>query len=514
MVLILPDIQLQLLSLFMLAVAVTVIVKYIRLPYTIALVITGLVVGSVGYFNIPLNKEIILFLFLPPLLFEAAVHIDFKEMVDSVKPILVFSIPGIFAGVFLVSVIINFITGIPLIYCLLFGAMVLPTDPVSVLALFKNMGVSKSLTHIIEGESLMNDGTAIVLFAIILDVIQNNHFSLAFSIFSFLKSYIGGILIGISIGYLTIRLLQKILADDSVVVVLVTIIVAYLTFIICEDYFHVSGVIGVVAAGLFIGHKGTKYAMSSSSKIAITSFWGIVAFIVNSLIFIMIGIKMPVKEIIGDWWLIFLAIVTVTFVRSIIIYLLSTLLNMTGEKIPAKWQHVINIGGIHGSIPIALLLGLHLTDYMKELSAMTYGVVLFSVVIQGSLIPPLLKKLNIASISKIEAEYETNLAKKLAIKNARKQLKKMYLTDQISEEIYRKLDKSYNQKFEEVTEKIRENLLYGDMIRTKQIKTAKRKAYLAEKVSIREAIKSGIISFDRGYTLLKQVDQKLDSIDQ
>jgi CPA1 family monovalent cation:H+ antiporter len=497
----------------MIAIAVTVIIKYIRLPYTIALVITGLIIGTLEFYDIMLNKEIILFMFLPPLLFEAALHIDIKEMMDAFKPILFLSIFGIIASVFLVGFIVNIFTGIPLIYCILFGAMIMPTDPVSVIALFKQVGVSKKLSHIIEGESLINDGTAIVLFTIIFAVIHNNNFSFALTVFNFLKAYIGGIVIGLSIGYLTIRLLQKILSDDSVVVVLVTIVVAYLTFIICEGFFHVSGVIGVVVAGLFIGHKGTKHAMSSSSKISLNTFWAIVVFLVNSLIFIMIGMKIPLREILNEGRLIFIAIITVIFVRSVVVYLIFAVLNLLGEKIPGKWQHLINIAGIHGSIPIALLLGLHLPNYFPEISAMTYGVVLFSVIVQGSLIFPILKKLNICNISKIECEYEINLAKKLAIKKARQQLKKMYLADQITKNIYEDLVKSYTQKFEEVNEKIRDNLLYGDMIKAKQIKTAKRKAFLAEKVSIRESIKNGLISLERGYTLLKEIDKKLDTID-
>ncbi|MBU0757361.1 MAG: Na+/H+ antiporter [Nanoarchaeota archaeon] len=512
MVLLFHDIQLQILILFMLAIAVTVIIRYIRLPYTIALVLTGLVVGTLGFDSISLSKEIILFLFLPPLLFEAALHINVKELFDNFKPVLLLSVIGITAQVFLVAMLINIFTRIPFIYCLLFGSIIMPTDPVSVIAMLKEMGVSKRLSLILEGESLFDDGTAIVLYTIILSIIENNHFSFALTTFNFFKSYAGGIIIGISIGYLTVRLLQKILADDSIVVVILTIIVAYLTFIICESL-HFSGVIGVVVAGLFIGHNGVKHAMSPSSKIALTTFWGIVSFIVNSMIFIMIGLKVPFRDIIKEYKIIFLAIAAVLFVRSLIVYLVSGLLNHFGEKIPAKWQHVMNFGGIRGSIPIALLLGLHLTNYMPELTAMVYGVALFSVIVQGSCLFPLIKSMKLSGISAVEADYEINLSKKLAIKKAREELKKMYLSDEITDETFKSLDQMYNQKFEEINEKIRENLLFGDIIRIKQEKTAKRKTLIAEKVSIRDSIKGGMLSLERGYVLLKEVDLKLDSLD-
>ncbi len=502
------------LGLLLIAVLVAIAVKYIRLPYTIALVLCGLGIGFMGFHSISLSKELILFVFLPPLLFEGAIHIDIDKLRENLTSILLLAVVGLSFGILLVGLLLNSLTGIELIYCLLFGAMIMPTDPISVLALFKKLGVSKRLSMIVEGESLFNDGVGIVLFMVILRVVEASHFSIVETIIEFLMVVLGGLLIGFIAGYSTYRFLRHI--DDHLIEVVITGILAYGTFIACESL-HVSGVMGVVAAGLLIGNRGTAFAMSPTTRIAIRDSWALTAFMVNSLIFLLIGIQIPIGNILSHpdlMVMITVSILVVLIARALTVYPLLMTLNLKSKrKISFAKMHVINWGGLHGSIPIALLLSLPAIPHLEELSFMVFGVVLFSLVVQGLTMEPLIKMLNLIKIRPEVEKYERILTEKISLQRALNEIKLMRENREIPANLYHELEKQYSVRLGELAEKIHELIEKYPDIRQNQIRYARKRMLLAQKSSIQDSTMKGIASYETGAKLIQKIDAEMEETD-
>jgi CPA1 family monovalent cation:H+ antiporter len=507
-----PIPEIQFLVLLIIAVIVAIIVKYIKLPYTIALILVGIIVGLTGIEEIELSKELIFFIFLPVLLFEGSIHIDLDRLRENSRIIIILAFFGLVISTFIVGILIMELTGIPLIFSVLFGAMIMPTDPVSVLALFKKMGISKELTTIVEGESLFNDGTGIVIFEVLLALsLGEVEFDLIATLIDLGYVVIGGIGIGLILGYVAYGVLKHI--DDHLIEVIITGILAYGTFIVAEQ-FTVSGVMGVVVAGMFMGNRGTKFAMSPTTRISILTSWEIAAFIVNSVIFILVGIAIPLGNLYDNIPLVFSAIFAVILARTLTVYPLTYVFNLRSKtKVPMSWQHVINWGGLHGSIPIALFLGLSTeTPYRNEISVMVFGVVLFSLIAQGLTVEPLIKRLGIITTKPEEREYEKIMAKKISLQRARETIKKLYDRKEIPHGLYQELRDIYEKEAEELKLMASEKLEKEEFLRETQLKIVKRKVLVAQKSSILESLRKGLISDEVASELIHDLDSEIDSL--
>ncbi len=502
--------EIQFIGLLLIAVLVSIAVKYIRLPYTIALVLLGTLTGFMEFHPIQLSEELILFIFLPALLFEGAINIDFDKLRENLDLILLLAVLGLTLSVLFVGYTLHHLTGMPLIYTLIFGAMIMPTDPVSVLALFKKLGVSRKLSVLVEGESLFNDGTGIVLFGVILSLVesQSQQFSILQTILDFFFVVLGGLVIGLLTGYTVYSILRHL--DDHLIEVVLTGILAYGTFIVCESV-HVSGVIGVVAAGLLIGNRGTIFAMSPTTRIAIQDSWELMAFIVNSLIFLLIGIQIPMQGVYSHLELIIYSIAVVLLARALMVYPLTMLLNLKKKAGTSySWMHVINLGGIHGSIPIALLLSLSGIKYLEELSFMVFGTVLFSLVVQGLAIEPLVKKLNLVEKHPGIEEYTKLITKKISAQHALNELESMRKNKEIPSTVYKKLKNDYSTLLEELAGEVGEIIKRCPEIEFNQREYSRRRMLLAQKSSIHESLRKGIIGSEAASHLLEEIDAELE----
>lgn len=506
--------EIQFLELLLIASLVAVAVKYVRLPYTIALVLSGLGISFLGFEGIGLSEEIILFIFLPPLIFEGAIHIDLDTLKENLLSIITLAFIGLLISIFIVGYLINTFIHIPLIIALLFGAMVMPTDPVSVLAMFKKLGISKRLTTIIEGESIFNDGAGVVIFVTILSIIETNTFNISVTVIEFLKMVIMGLLIGFITGYATYRVLRQI--DDHLVEVLLTGILAYGTFIICEQI-HVSGVIGVLAAGLVIGNKGKIFAMSPKTRIAIQESWELAAFIINSLIFLMIGTQIPMDEISGHLSVVGISILVVIIARAVSVYLPMFMLNLKlRNKIPISWIHVINWSGLHGSIPIALMLSLSESsiEYLEELYLMVFGVVLFSLVFQGLSIEILVRKLGLVERKTEIERYEGLLAEKIAMTEALNELEMMREKRETPSVIYREIKEDTETELKKVKQEIDRMLEEHKEIKEMQFEYAKKRILLAKKATIHNLLVKGVINNEIADRIISEIDYEIDKLEE
>ncbi len=282
-------------TLLFVASLVAIVCKRIKFPFTILLVIIGLALGW-GARAIPLlhplllftlSPEVVLFVFLPVLIFESALNLNVRALIKNLPPILTLAIPGLLISTATVGTLMHFALALPWGISLLFRTLISATDPVAVISLFREMGAPKRLTLLVEGESLFNDGTALVLFKLILGVVLAGHFSAATvtdGIITFFIVFMGGVAVGTFLGLLFSKIIE-IVDNDRLVEVTLTTILAHTAFLTAEHFLHVSGVMATVAAGLVLGSYG-KTKISPPVHKHMETFWEYFAFVCNSLIFL------------------------------------------------------------------------------------------------------------------------------------------------------------------------------------------------------------------------------------
>lgn len=392
--------------LLLLACLVGVLTKAIaHVPYTVALTLVGLGVAVLPFApriaETGFSKELILFVMLPPLLFQGSLHIEFNRLLQHIWPIAIFATIGLLISMFVIGGMFYFGGGVEsFLIALLFGAMVTPTDPVSVLAIFKECHAPVDLKYIIEGESLFNDGVGIVVFLIILEMVTAGaaaEFSATHALWEFVKVAAGGFIIGSAFGWIAFRIMRRL--EDHLLENMMCLVLAYGAFWTAEK-FHMSGVIATVMAGLMIGNYGRRLAMGEKTRATIDNFFESIDFIINSLLFLLIGLELQAVTWAGfttNVKPLAVAIVAMLVSRAVAVYPLYRMLNLTGTQRPKQWSHVLYWGGLRGSIPIALLLGLPqhpaIDPYRTTLLVSGFGLVLFSLVVQGLTMKPLLRRL-------------------------------------------------------------------------------------------------------------------------
>jgi CPA1 family monovalent cation:H+ antiporter len=381
------------------AATVAILTKFIRIPYTIALVLAGLAVAILGHdlvSDVKITEDLVLVLFLPPLLFQAGLHIDLDDLRRKAIPVVILAVPGVVVSTLAVALAIrgylpDAVTALWGIWmpALLLGAMLAPTDPISVLATFKRAKAPKLLKTMVEGESLFNDGTGVVLFLILAGALSGSgdgSLSVADGVIQFVQVVGLGVVVGLGLGLIAFWLLTHL--DDHVLENAITVVLVWGTFITAERL-GASGVIAVVVAGLIMGNYGSRLAMSKRTRETIHTFWESIDFIVNSIVFLLIGIELAQPEVGAAKLLdpaVLLAIGTVylaTLVaRALMVYPLAF---FYGRHWPRGWKHVVFWSGLKGSIPLALVLGLPLEPLrpLREfLVPVVFGVVLVSLLLQ------------------------------------------------------------------------------------------------------------------------------------
>jgi monovalent cation:H+ antiporter, CPA1 family len=406
--------QTEILLLLLVACLSALAFKRLHFPYTAGLVIVGLGVGLLERIGLPiasfeeiiLSPELILFIFLPPLIFESALNLDDQLLVRNLVPILTLAVPGLAISMVVVAGLLSWLTPLPLFYAMLFGALISATDPVAVIALFKEIGVPKRLTVLVEGESILNDATAIVAFELVLFVIVSGGLEAITAgdvIFRVATVLAGGVLLGWVMGTLLghALLLGK---DEPLVQATVSVIAAYMTFIVAEHYLSLSGVIAVMTAGLVFGRRKSR-RLAPKTRSFFHDFWRYIAFLANSLIFLLVGLsaagfigRLPASEPQGLWSMILLAIPAAILARGLVVFSLIPPLNryLKDSPIPWPYQTVMFWGGLRGAVALALVLSLD-TDFANRdlLIAMTLSVALFTIIVSGATTKRLIRGLRI-----------------------------------------------------------------------------------------------------------------------
>ena len=454
-------------AILVVACVMALLAKRLKLPYTVLLVVAGLAVSLLlemegakslrGQLEkIKLEPDLLLQLFLPILLFEAAFHVNFQHFMRNWRPILFLAIPGVIIGMLISTAVF-----VPLAQQirpemvwqvgLLIAAMLAATDPISVVALFKEFSVSKRLGIIIEGESLINDGIAVVLFGVVIKITAD---SLGLTIPAigdvggkvqalhvlvvFLWEVGVGALIGLVIGFGISELTSKV--NDHLIEVALTVIAAYGANVGATQA-HASGVIAVVVCGMMIGNVGAKRGMSPTTREAVFSFWEFAAFLANSFVFILIGLEINLSGLWNDAGLIWIFFVTMIVVRLVVVFGVHGLVRREDLRLEKPWLPVITWAGLRGSLSMVLAMMLIVTDTGKSETRDTilnivYGVVLLSILLQGTTIEWLMKRVGLIVETREELEYEMALARRQAIRALSDDLEKSEKMGNISNETF------------------------------------------------------------------------------
>jgi len=498
----LVEIELIILGMLLITSIVSIVVRRVRIPYTVALVLVGVLLSLRPPVEVVLTSELILGIFLPPLLFEAAFHLNLAELRRNVVTIAILAVPGVILTMLVVGGILIVGPGLAVGIALVFGALIAATDPVSVVAIFRRLGAPKQLEVLLEGESLFNDGTAVVLFSIALAALGTAEFSLLDGVIEFFIVAGGGIIVGFLFGWVVQQLTGRI--DDHLVETTFTTLLAFGSYLVAEQ-FGVSGVLAVVTAGLVNGNLGQK-GMSPTTRIVVLNFWEYVAFLANSAIFLLIGLSLDLPSLLSNWQLILWAILGVLIARAINIYGLSRL----GRPILPRWRHVMFWGGLRGAIALALALSLPPGGERQAIIAMTFGVVLFTLLAQGLSMDWLVKRLRLVTRTEENIEYELRRARALAARSGYEHMQRLYQDGLISLPTWERMRPVLKERADALADAVQEALQSAPGLEADEINTARREELRARRTMLADLRRDGVIADETYEQLVTEVDAALE----
>ena len=371
---------------------VAMLTRRLHLPYTVGLVLAGMALYfSHVHIKWHLTKDLIFSVFLPPLVFEAALFIHWRDFKKELPVVTLLATAGVVLAAAVTAVGMRYALAWDWGSAIIFGVLIAATDPVSVIATFKESKAHGRLRMLIESESLLNDGTAAVAFVAVLGVLAGGHETVLSITGALFVTIIGGVLIGGIIASLFMLLAGR--TPDYLVEITLTTLVAYGSFFVAE-HFGCSGVLAALTAGLVVGNFRSSGSISAAGRHALGPFWEYVAFVANSLVFLLIGAQEAQQHFTGLWVPVLFAIALVTLGRAAAVYPLCALFAGSRFKVNMRHQHVLFWGGLRGALALALSLSLPEVFPRRDvIVVITFAVVAFSVFAQGLTITPLLRRL-------------------------------------------------------------------------------------------------------------------------
>ena len=376
--------------LLLIGAVVAMLTRRLRLPYSVGLVAAGMILAILPFApKVSLTKELIFTALLPPLLFEAAFYIHWEQLRRDFSVIVLLATLGVLMSACVTTIGMHYLARWQWLSALAFGVLIAATDPVSVIATFKEARAHGRLLVLIEAESLLNDGTAAVAFGVVIALASGQQLTSFEIIATLLKTIGGGILCGVAVALVALLLAGR--TDDHLVQITFTTVAAYGSFLLAE-HFGLSGVLATITAGLVIRNIKSLGTISDRGKEAVQVFWEYIAFVANSLVFLLIGMHGTDQHFVELWFPAVIAIVLVTLGRAVAIYPCCLVFSRSSLRVTTKHQHVLFWGGLRGAVALALALGLPPeVPQRQEIVTVSFAVVAFSVFVQGLTIKPLLR---------------------------------------------------------------------------------------------------------------------------
>jgi monovalent cation:H+ antiporter, CPA1 family len=378
--------------LLLVAAVVAMLTRRLHLPYSVGLVVAGIFLALLPFApKINLTKELIFNALLPPLLFEAAFYIHWNQLRRDFSVIVVLATLGVVLSACVTALGMRYLAHWQWIGALVFGVLIAATDPVSVIATFKEAKAQGRLRLLVESESLFNDGTAAVAFGVLVVIASGHQLTSLEITATLLKTIWGGILCGAAVALGALLLAGR--TDDHLVEITFTTCAAYGSFLLAE-HFSLSGVLATIAAGLVMGNFKSFGTISDRGREAVQAFWEYAAFVANSLVFLLIGMHEAHQKFVAIWLPAIFAIALVTFGRAVAVYPCCFLFSRSSLRVTLKHQHILVWGGLRGAVALALALGLPPEVPEREaIVSITFAVVAFSVFVQSLTIAWFLNKM-------------------------------------------------------------------------------------------------------------------------
>ncbi|MBT7442596.1 MAG: cyclic nucleotide-binding domain-containing protein [Methylococcales bacterium] len=401
---------------FLLAIGMIVagVFRKLPIPYTVLLVLVGVILTELSgrvhalepLAHFELTPDIVLFLFLPTLIFESGFNLNARQLIKDIAPVLALAVPALIFSTGVVGLGMWLVLPVELPVALIFGALISATDPVAVVALFKELGTPMRLTVLVEGESLLNDATAIVIFNILVGIALYGGLSFGaagIAVLEFLKVFLGGLFVGIGFGLVISWIMSRLHAGTSATLVM-SMVLAYSSFIVAEHSLHLSGVMAVVGAAVTLGFIGVPRLPESTVE-ALREVWEFLSMVCNTLLFIMIGMAANLTSMVNNIHYILFAVLLITAARASMIYTLvpSATRVFKLPKVTLGERHIMWWGGLKGGLAIAIVLSIPLELPGRELLLdLTLGVVMFTLLVNAPTIRPLIRMLGINRLTQDE----------------------------------------------------------------------------------------------------------------
>jgi CPA1 family monovalent cation:H+ antiporter len=375
----------------LIAAVVAMLARRVHMPYSTGLVLAGIALALLPFTpDIELTKQLVFTAFLPPLIFEAAFQLRWHDLKAQLPVILTFATGGVLLSAVVTTLAMHYLAHWSWAAASVFGVLIAATDPVAVIAMFKDAKVHGRIRLLVEAESLFNDATAAVAFAITLLIVSGESVSAGGVAATLLLIAAGSILCGVAVAAIVLLLAGG--TDDHLIEITFTTVAAFGSFLLAE-HFHLSGVLATLTTGLIIGNSG-HISISARSRQAVEEFWEYAAFVANSLIFLLIGLRVAHRDYSFVLLPVLIAIIVVILGRALAIYPLALLFIRSSLRITRRHQHILFWGGLRGALALALALGLPPDmPAREEIITVAFAVVAFSLFVQGMTITPFMRRL-------------------------------------------------------------------------------------------------------------------------
>jgi CPA1 family monovalent cation:H+ antiporter len=507
------------------AAGVAVAAQRFNFPYTVALVLAGFVASTLGeVVAVEVSPDLILALLVPPLLFEATLHLPWSKLRADLVPVLLLAIVGTGVGTLGLGALVHYALDLPWAAAFAFGALISATDPVAVIAFFKSLGTPKRLSVLVEGESLFNDAVAVVAFGLAIAAAGGEEFTIGGAAVDFIVVSVGGLVVGVVLGYVVGEIFLA-RVDDPLIETSTTLALAYGSYLLAEEVgailgreVHFSGILAVVAAGLVVGTVGFGNT-SPSTRLTLEHFWELLTFLVNSLVFLVIGLTIDPRDLTDEMPAVAVALVGVLVVRVVLVYGLAELTERLAPRryIPMAFRHVMTWGGLRGAISLALVLTLSVDrfdeDTIHTITVMTFWVVLFTLIIQGTTMSGLIRRLGLAGKADNELAQQRHQARIAMARAGQFEVGRLGAEGVLSSGLADALSRTYQRDVVTHSGALTDHLRTHPELEVAMLLQARRDALFAERSALADTVRTGLIESQVGSELVIELDGRLAALD-